>query len=315
MNSTKRHIAYLLESRGFVEIPGMGTLSLHRTAASFDGTRLLPPSEVVSFDASPENASCVALQHSVMKADGLDSERAFAAVSEGAGVLRREIEREGSAVIPGVGTLTSESGTLTVVPEAHGMFGYPQIDLLPLKKETTAPQASPLADEGYRKEAFLRSLHRTASAAAAIAVFVLVAFIVSQIPGRRIAANQASFSFDSASAPVTALATTEPAAASDASLILVFNTPADASCPVVYESEPEELSTSPARYCLVVASLANENEASRYLAGAPEGLRLLEKDGRYRVYALEAATAEDLLAKAQEADIYKTYPSAWICRK
>ncbi len=320
MNKTKRHIAYLLESRGFVEIPGVGSFSRHHKSASFDGAHLLPPGSVISFDSSDGNSGGVELQGSIMRAEHTDSEQAFAILSEGIGAIRKELNVCGVSQMPGVGTLSRNCDDMLVFNQANSTeFCYPALELHSIREQRNDYRAQHREISEEQRATFMRSLRRTASAAAVIALFVFVAFIVSQFPGRHGATTQAAFSVESSPLPVTAIATTVPTQpTSDASLILVFNTPADASSPVEYDAKSAavaEQSSTDARYCLVVASLANQTEADKYMSYAGQGLSLLVKDGRYRVYALEASTAEELRAMADEAEIYKTYPSAWVCRK
>ncbi|MDE6269902.1 MAG: SPOR domain-containing protein, partial [Muribaculaceae bacterium] len=70
------------------------------------------------------------------------------------------------------------------------------------------------------------------------------------------------------------------------------------------------------RYCLVVASMATENEAKRYLAKhADIELGVLNKDGRYRVYAVEGSTISEVNRLAESSQLDKRFPSSWVCRK
>lgn len=319
MNETKRHIAYLLESRGFAEIPGIGSFSRHHRSATFEGLRLMPPADIVSFSYLPDGCDSVELQHSIMRATGMDSEQAFARMTQDIGDIHRELNVGNSSDIERVGTLQQSGDSIAFSPAAQDFatFDYPVIELHDIKKKKEdSPRASGQITE-LQRETFMRSLSRTASAAAAIAVFILVTFVVSQLPGRHSIVNEASFAVDPAPMPVATAVSGEPVKVNDASLILIFNTPADASSPVEYvtEEQLDEQKRQESRYCLVVASLANKAEADKYMAYAPEGLSVLEKDGRYRVYVLEASTAEELTAKAEADGIYKTYPSAWVCRK
>ena len=318
MNETKRHIAYLLESRGFAEIPGIGSFSRHHRSASVEGMSLMPPADIVSFCHLPDSCDSVGLQHSIMRAAGIDSEQAFARMTQDIGDIHRELNVGNSSDIEGVGTLRQSGGSISFSPTTQDFatFDYPVIELHDIKKKEDSPRVSRQITE-IQRETFMRSLSRTASAAAAIAVFILVTFVVSQLPGRHSIVNEASFGVDPAPMPVATAVSGGPVKINDASLILIFNTPADASSPVEYTTEEQldEQKQREGRYCLVVASLANKAEADKYLRYAPEGLSVLEKDGRYRVYVLEAATAEELTAKAEAKGIYKTYPSAWVCRK
>lgn len=322
MNETKRHITYLLENRGIVGIPGIGTFTCHRRPASFDGVRLLPPGTTVSFAGDAENGDDVELQHSVMLRSGADSEQAFATVQQGIGDIRHELNFKGESDLGEIGSIRQTDGVLSFKQNSdwsQAVFSYPDITLEPIHVDAEKSIAADDDEMELRRSRMMRSLRRTASSAAAIAVFAFLTFIIAQLPQRRNASTQASFGIEQTQ-PVTAFATTDPASRSNESLILIFNTPADASSEVVYDTSDEavaetEQNASNGCYCLVVASLANSDEAKRYMATAPANVKMLQKDGRYRAYVMEAATAEGLMQKAKAADIYSTYPSAWVCRK
>lgn len=323
MNETKRHITYLLENRGIVGIPGIGTFTCHRRPASFDGVRLLPPGTTVAFECDAENGDDVDLQHSVMLRSGIDSEQAFATIQQGIGDIRHDLNFKGESNIDEIGTIRQNEGVLSFEQNSGWsgpVFSYPEISLEPINVNKEESSAADENEMELRRQRMMRSLRRTASSAAAIAVFAFLTFIIAQLPrGRHNNSTQASFGIEQ-SQPVTTFATTNPASRGNESLILIFNTPADASSEVVYDKTPEETviaeqNAYSGRYCLVVASLANSAEAARYMANAPADVKMLQKDGRYRAYIMEAATAEELMQKAKAADIYNTYPSAWVCRK
>ena len=68
------------------------------------------------------------------------------------------------------------------------------------------------------------------------------------------------------------------------------------------------------RYCLVVASLATQEEAERFIArNSKLQLGVLPKDGRYRVYAATGTTAAG--AQSAAAELADRYPDAWVCRR
>lgn len=322
MNETKRHITYLLENRGIVGIPGIGTFTCHRRPASFDGVRLLPPGTTVSFEYDAENGDNVDLQHSVMLRSGVDSEQAFATVQQGIGDVRHDLNFKGESNIGEIGTIRQNEGVLSFVQNngwSGPAFSYPEITLEPIHVNSEETSAADENEMEQRRQRMMRSMRRTASSAAAIAVFAFLTFIIAQLPKGNTTTTQASFGIEQPQ-PVTTFATTDPTSRSNESLILIFNTPADASSEVVYDNTPAESivaeqNVNTERYCLVVASLANSDEAARYMASAPAGVKMLQKDGRYRAYIMGAPTAEELMQKAQAADIYNTYPSAWVCRK
>ena len=70
------------------------------------------------------------------------------------------------------------------------------------------------------------------------------------------------------------------------------------------------------QYCLVVASLPSRAHAEEYIEKSNNNrLEILEKDGRYRVYAATGESSRATLANARKAGLMQRYPSAWVCRK
>ncbi len=162
----------------------------------------------------------------------------------------------------------------------------------------------------------MRSLSRTASSAAAVAILILITFITSQLPGRRGGGEPLNATFGvetTAIAPSDALIP-RPGTSAPTVLYLVTNTPADAVIEVTPEPEPLMVADDP--YVLVVASLANDGEVERFMAAHPdEQLGLLRSQGRLRVFAATGSSVSSLQADATEAGLYNRYPNAWICRR
>ena len=70
------------------------------------------------------------------------------------------------------------------------------------------------------------------------------------------------------------------------------------------------------KYCLVIASLPSKEHAEEYISKSNNSqLSILEKDGRYRVYATTGATSREVLTIAQKTGLMNRYPNAWVCRK
>lgn len=70
------------------------------------------------------------------------------------------------------------------------------------------------------------------------------------------------------------------------------------------------------KYCLVIASLPSKEHAEEYISKSNNSqLSILEKDGRYRVYATTGASSKEVLSIARKSGLMKHYPNAWVCRK
>ncbi|MDE5928926.1 MAG: hypothetical protein K2H03_00445, partial [Muribaculaceae bacterium] len=73
---------------------------------------------------------------------------------------------------------------------------------------------------------------------------------------------------------------------------------------------------SEGRYCLVVASLNNGEEARKFLsANSSMPLHVLEKDGHYRIYAISGNSIGEVKNLANESGLLSRFPGAWVCRK
>lgn len=70
------------------------------------------------------------------------------------------------------------------------------------------------------------------------------------------------------------------------------------------------------KYCLVVASLPSRKLAEDYISKSSESnLSILEKDGRFRIYALTGETVSQTISQAKMSGLMSRYPKAWVCRK
>ena len=309
LNSTKLHIEHLLLERGIIAVPGLGVFVSRRVPASLDGACLSSPAMVAGFDnylPSPDDSELVS---SVSRALSCDGDTARDLIAGDVEAMRKEMIVDGSCTIGSSGTLVADAGGVKFTP-ADGDNWLKCIDVEPLISKTAPAVAE---EDDARREIFLRSLRRTASSAAAIAVFAVMAFIFSHLPGRNATDPQvASFGFEQTVLPVRPI---DGSVNPEPSLVLIFNTPDDASSPV---DEPVAVVNFPSantdKYCLVVASLASRADADAYVSAYGQGYRVLEKDGRFRVYTLSGSTFESLNKAAIQGGEYTRHPNAWICR-
>lgn len=312
MNTTKLHIERILAEHGIVAVPGLGTFVARRVSSSLNGNKLSAPGSTVGFEYYSEMLEDGELCASLSRALNCETSQATNIIAEDIENIRREISLEGQSIIGNCGSLRSDDSILSFEAKTEDNW---------LQKLSIEPLSEIVAEEEIenenerRREAFMRSLRRTASSAAAIAIFVLIAFIFSQMPGRRVGDPQvASMGFEQPTLPVQPIS----GASAEPSLVLIFNTPADASCPV--ESEPIAIAQLPKnypadKYCLVVASLASRADAEEYVATYGSDYKILEKDGRYRIYTLSGPSFSALNSAAAETGEFKRHPNAWICRK
>lgn len=69
-------------------------------------------------------------------------------------------------------------------------------------------------------------------------------------------------------------------------------------------------------YCLIVASLPSRAEAETYISrAADKSLQILEKDGKYRIYAATGLTKAQAQAHISNGTLGRKYPGAWVCHR
>lgn len=303
-----------MSESGFVAVPGLGTFISHHVPASFgaDG-ELTAPSDKVSFETYNSHLADDELCASLARALECDTTAAANILADDVEHIRREIEIAGSVEIGNCGKLTKNN--IGVSFEAKTEAPWLRSIAVSTLDAEEKPDMPDVAAE-MRREAFLRSLSRTASSAAAIAVFAVLAFVFSQLPGRKAGDPQvASLGFEQQSLPVQPISV--EAGKPEPSLVLIFNTPADASSPV--EAEPIA-SAQPAgndtdAYCLVVASFARRSDAEEYIKYTEGEFNILEKDNRFRVYIMTGDSFASLYHAATDTGIFTNHPNAWICKR
>ncbi len=322
MNVIGRHIKHLLTERGIVAVPGFGMFMVVRQQSHYDDdTKLyVAPSESVSFTYMPASESDD-ISASLRRASGLSMEEAVAIVVREVAVMNEALSGEGSCFLPEVGRFVVDNDTAEVRFEASVSLldGSPTrflpalaITRLAIRKRAEEPVEAAEVQE-YR-HSMLKNLRRTASGAAAIALFAILAFVASHLPTSNKPEPQ------TASIGTVTLKTDDPEDAvpqeANKALVIVLNTPADGMSIVEPRQKIEKVAEgSDTKYCLVVASLASKSEAEQFICSSSMPLDLLEKDGRYRVFAIGGATIDEVKNRAEVEGLYEKYPSAWICRK
>lgn len=321
MNELIQHIRHLLFTSGSVAVEGVGMFMQVSHSASFSGNSTLDsPYPTTVFEAHDVVGSDD-LVRSYARRHGYDAGEARQAVKSALALLRQTLSDGETVLIPDVGSLSLDSGNGQLQFEAMPSHWLEPLDVSPLEKETKVAAEEPDYEAMWiaeRRRNMLRAIRRAASGAAAIAVIVLLAFVVSHMPERVSVMPQVAGIGMGQSARSQEDTQTESSAASEAALVLVLNTPADGCGPAKIRYRDTKSSEEPGRYCLVVASLASTAEAEKFIAGhstTDMPLRLLEKDGRWRVYALSAPSIEELTVAGRNLGVYEAYPSAWICRR
>lgn len=313
MNTIGRHIDYLLMSGDRVALPGLGVLTAHGRQAAFDAAcgRWMPPVRTFSFDPECDSTGIVALVQSYRRADGISADEAERRVREGLDGMSATLKSQGAVLLGNAGKLSlSRSGALSFEPSGAAWLS-PSLMWLPsvtaaeiiVKPEREADDT--LAD-GFDWGLALR---RAGRVAAILLVSLAFGWMVMNNFNRDAAETQATFA-PVKPQPESLIAMPGQA---ESTLVLVVNRHEDASVPV---EEPAEAANPAEEYFLIVASLNTDAEARKFMARYPgHKLGILNKDGRYRVYAATGQTFAQAAEAMKRADIAETFESAWVCRK
>lgn len=302
-------------------VPGLGIFTLRRRSSRYEDGVFYGPETEVCFD-NVNSIDDNSLIESIVRREKIDMAAAEAVFNAEFAALRHELEGGFAVEIDDIGTLklNRQGFVMFNACKQASWFKALRVSMVETVEPTEEEIAQVTATLKARREELSRSLRRTASSAAAIAVFVLLTFVVSQLPGRRNSQPQmASIGMETIALGSTDDATVLPEAEAEPSLVLILNTPDDGTAPAEKEFKAEtEAQPEADRYFMVVASLASKTEAETFINAHSTDdmpLNILNNDNRWRVYVMSAPEFDALNTMANNAGIYNTYPSAWICRK
>lgn len=342
MNEIIRHLEYLLVANDCVVIPGLGAVIAHTVSAKVDedGCYITAPSRTFSFNSMLTHNDGM-LSASLARARAISFEVARNIITNEVEQMRRELAAKGRLALGCVGALIMTDGILSFEPGRSDVLSpatmwFPQLRLRHLGDITREREA--IAEAGNRKKGHILTYATRIGRIAASLVLLLALGAVLSTPIDVENAQYASFGIEN----FRPAEKTDSSKASlirrpgemSSSLVLVINRfddameIADTAAHNEYirvrqsslrnvnrKSEASDLRFDENdRYCLVVASLASEAEAQKYIEQS-RGARLgiLAKDGRYRIYA---ATEESLRQAHNTANVLsERYPGVWVCRK
>ncbi len=322
MNRIIAHIEYLLVAHDCVIIPGVGAILAHTVGAYVDSVdgQLVPPRRVFTFNPSLDYNDGV-IAASISRRDGISYEAAGRIVESAGESMKSELETNSRLSLGRVGTLLrGADGSLSFLTADCALLSpctmwLPAVSLA--RFETSGEDSAGIQLREHSGERARTLLYRVARMAAAIALLIAVGFAIST----PVAVNdyqQASLGIAPvvAEAPHRELIETPGRATAPVVLVLKHHSDAVTKVDTAAIARNREMAAAPMRYCLVVASLASEAETMRYLKESGDSsLNYFVKDGRYRVYAAQGATIEDVKTAAEASGVNARYSSSWICRK
>lgn len=324
------HIAYLLTCHDCVIVPGWGAFIAQRTSAAYDSVTgvFTPPCRSITFNASITDTDGL-LASSVSRRERIPYAKAVESVATEVAALRHQLSNDGELVIPRVGIFRSSDGDATPLfePMTDNVANIPYV-ALPAVSSSSVDSAKAIAEiepvkkfTGYEtKKTRRRRFPAFARIAAAFALLLGAGYAVTAPEPEGDHTDYASMTAIPSSARPSELLTDDVQAATE----LFISQPVDSDASVVvmpekvvaghHRVESRPSSTSAPRYCLVVASLPSKALAEKFIASKGDmSLRILESDGRFRVYAAGGSTFAD--AESYKSKISARYPEAWVCRR
>lgn len=320
---------------------------------SDDGQTMLPPSRTFTFNPTLDRNDGL-LVNSVARAMQLGYDAALKTVTGDVEIMHRRLEETRSLTVGAVGELRLDAEGLMYFEPSCCFISPQTMWLPSLSLRPVSVVAGMRAAEAARAEAsgergrFGRYAVRAARVAASLALILALSFVLTT-PIDVDNAQYASFGVENfeLKTPSNVVDSRNtnliqmPGDAASQALVLVIGHRSDAATVVdtsshnayirsvaarrqhesVAEivqtvksasSEPRFVDDDP--YCLIIASLATESEAQKYLSQHPDQkLGILAKDGRYRVFAATGLTSR-MTAEAADG-LADRFPGAWVCRR
>lgn len=318
-------------------VPGLGAVLAQTLPAHFDPdtSTFYPPVREFSFNGALTRSDGLLIT-SVSRARGISYEAASRLVSEEADAMRMQLADQGCVSLGRIGELRRDaSGTVIFSPGPMPALDpsyqwLPAFNITPVvlvKDDSRTHQGD--RETPARPRRWMRRLSTMAKIAASVAAFAAIGYMLStpsSIEDVQFASlGIEQFSAAKQSTPAEPPLVQHPGTTTSA-LVLVLSAHDDSSTTVdTAEYNRRRLEhlrarTAPKvrgdRYCYVIASLGSRDEAERYIRrSGMQDLGILDKDGRFRVYAATGATSAEVLDYARSKGLDRQYPSAWVCRR
>ena len=318
MISVTEHIRYLLTCHECVIVPGWGAFVSQHVGArlSSDGSELLAPTRVLGFNPEVAHNDCM-LASSISRREGINYDAAVALIANEVSMYFHRVDVLGELVMPRIGKFVkSSNGAMLFEPDedapivAASYRGLPNVAVLPVA-DVSASQP----EENVPEHVLHVDLRRRIVAAAKVAASVAALLGMGVLLSTPVLVDDSSTDFAAVMTPkITAPKSAqtlvrEITAPIDSTLVFTLPSTSDSTSLVVKPHVVKE-----PRCYLVIASCETRRRAEKYIAQSGEfGLRILERDGRYRVYIATGNNAEQAARlKMTDADFARRHPDAWV---
>lgn len=311
------HIEYLLQSHDCVIVPGIGAFLMHGISAYYsdDESVWYPPRGVVSFNPELSRTDGL-LAASIARREEISIDAASRAVADGVAEMKYVLESTRNLRLSEIGALSiDEDGYLNFQPGSCAWL-TPSLMWLPHFAMPVLPGASQreAAKGNEQRRALLPvQLMRVAQIAACACLFIVLGWVVMKnltySPENQFATIGPVETMRSASVPVSMGETSDK----PARLILASAPENEIIENIVVKPETPAPTD---KYYVIVASLATRAEADKYLSQNKDlNLGILEKDGRFRIYAASGKEITDATASFRKSDAASRYTDFWVCRR
>lgn len=309
MNTILTHIQYLIIRHDCVVVPGFGSFVARYSGArmSADGSAMLAPGREIGYNPELTHDDGLLIS-SVSRREGIGYDAARRIVEQDVESMRRILETTGHLEMPRIGAFDTVEGagySFTPAEDCVAGIAYNSLPALTVPRILTVPAVD---EDDMRPAVWRRRAVSALKYAAAVAVLAVIGLTAStpMLVDRDVV--QASMALPAITAPKSVdLTTVQPA----------VEEPAVAAFPAVIpvENITDAMADDGFGCYVVIASCASRREADRYLrrnAGKDE-MRVLKRDGRYRVYVAAGDDYDAAFAyRTADPDFARRHPDAWV---
>lgn len=320
MISINEHIEYLITRHDCVVVPGWGALIAQYQSAQIDETNgvMLPPMRTIGFNRDiNHNDGLIAT--SIMRREKIPYETAVKIVNDEVNVMNHQFNIDGEISLGKLGVFRkSEDDTVVFEPFAS-KIEYAGLPVLNIEEKRVEKEPEIKNDVVYIP------VSRNFFKFAASIILLIGLGLTLSTP---LIVDEAQMNYASISTPKVVVSETvnpqfvEPAV--DAELFIAMPDVNEAMTVVdttmtmmpMGDTMMAMRCSETDAYCLIVASLATRELAEEYIAERGDvRMRILECDGKYRIYVATGATATQAMRPMQSVAFAEKYPAAWVCRR
>ncbi|MGM9802623.1 MAG: hypothetical protein ACI308_00440 [Muribaculaceae bacterium] len=335
------HIDYLLSAHDCVIVPGWGAFLAQRACALSveDSDVIRCPRRAITFNSSV-NSNDGLLVNSLIRREGLSYDAAVKEVNDYVTALYKQVQYEGSVSIGRLGMFKKVEEVIVFEPYYRAdafdsYFGLVDLKIKTLSQllndkmqQDAADVAEDEPSDNYvREDNVLWIYSKRVIQVAASVILLIGACVLLSTP----LVFEDSVDYAGINTAVEIKQNEQPMPLNEDG-VLAIRLPQCAmqelvernqdipeakaeNISVEQQSEPHEIEfeiphNAQGNYYLIVASLDSQEQALKFISKHSGDLRILERDGRFRVYAAQSNSVK-ILNKAKRV-LANQYPDAWV---